>query len=58
VSRERGGRITRLMLQQVAEAGDKPTSFTIHTGGETWDFHFGKSFTLADLPKKQALPKN
>jgi hypothetical protein len=55
-----GERIVRLMIQQITEAGDKPTSFTIRSGGPTWDFNVGAPFEipgLTELPNKQALPK-
>lgn len=45
-----GEQIVRQMLQQVAEAGDKPTIFTISTPDVTWDFQFGLPFKM-DLPK-------
>lgn len=51
VDRKRGERITRMMLQQIAEAGDKPTSFTITSGGTTWDFVFGASVIV---PRRRA----
>ena len=53
-----GEQLVRLVHQQLVEAGDKPTTFTIQTGGQTWDFVFGRPITL-NMPKNEAddLPK-